>query len=60
MTSKITNIKKLAYLGAAISEGQLVRGVEEGPNLLRHAGLFQALNKNYGVDVVDYGDIRLE
>lgn len=60
MTTKITNIKKLAYLGAAISEGQVVRGVEAGPNLFRHAGLFHMLNKNYGVDVVDYGDIKIE
>jgi arginase family enzyme len=60
MKTKITNIKKLAYLGAAISEGQAVRGVETGPNLLRGAGMFHMLNKNYGVDVVDYGDIKLE
>jgi len=60
MTTKFTNIRKLAYLGAAISEGQAVRGVETGPSLIRRAGLFQMLQKAHGVGVADYGDIQLE
>jgi hypothetical protein len=60
MTSKTTILKKLAYLGAAISEGQPIRGVEIGPSLIRNSGVFNLLKNNYGVDVVDYGDIKRE
>ena len=35
MSSRQTVIKKLAYLGAAIREGQPIGGVEKGPQLVR-------------------------
>ena len=35
MASRQTIVKKLAYLGAAISEGQPIGGVEKGPRLIR-------------------------
>lgn len=60
MSAKQTTLKKLAYLGAAICEGQPITGVEKGPTLIRQAGTFSMLQKNYGVSVKDYGDIKLE
>ena len=43
MTNRTTVIKKLAYLGAAISEGQPIGGVEKGPQLIRQSGAFKML-----------------
>ena len=60
MSAKKTTLKKLAYLGAAINEGQPLTGVQKGPDLIRQAGTFRMLQKNYGVQVVDYGNIQIE
>lgn len=35
MSARKTIVKNLAYLGAAISEGQPIGGVEKGPKLIR-------------------------
>lgn len=51
--------RTLAFLGAAIREGQLAFGVEKGPMHLRNAGLFTYLNKKHNVQTVDYGDISI-
>ena len=59
MTTRQTIVKKLAYLGAAISEGQPIGGVEKGPRLIRESGAFNMIKQNYGAEVVDYGDIKL-
>ena len=60
MTSRQTLVKKLAYLGAAISEGQPIGGVEKGPQLIRQSGAFNMIKNNFGAQVVDYGDIKVE
>jgi arginase family enzyme len=60
MASRQTLVKRLAYLGAAIREGQPIGGVEKGPELIRQSGLFSMLRKNYGAEVIDYGDVKLE
>lgn len=60
MASRQTIIKKLAYLGAAISEGQPIGGVEKGPELIRQSGAFNMIKNNFGAQVVDYGDIKVE
>lgn len=57
MSVKQTVLKTLGFLGAAINQGQLVKGVEKGPSLIRNSGVFNLLNKNYGVSIKDYGDI---
>lgn len=59
MTNRQTIVKKLAYLGAAISEGQPIGGVEKGPKLIRESGAFNMLKNNFGAQVVDYGDIKV-
>ena len=59
MSSRQTIVKKLAYLGAAVAEGQLAKGVERGPDSLRQSGVFNMINKNFGGNVVDYGDIKI-
>lgn len=35
-----TVLKTLLYIGAAIKEGQPHKGVERGPDLIRHSGVF--------------------
>lgn len=45
MKIKKTLAKSLSFLGAAISEGQPVKGVETGPQLIRQSGLFDLLKK---------------
>lgn len=51
----------MAYLGAAISEGQPKRGVERAPDEYRRAGLFEGLKKKFPVKkITDYGNITLE
>ena len=47
MTHRQTIVKKLAYLGAAISEGQPIGGVEKGPRLIRESGAFNMIKQNY-------------
>jgi arginase family enzyme len=59
MKIKQTTARSLAFLGAAINQGQTVKGVEHGPSLFRQAGLFQHLQNNFNVDVKDYGDVSL-
>jgi arginase family enzyme len=62
MTSvKKTVVNSMAYLGAAISEGQPKRGVERAPDEYRRAGLFEGLKKKFPVKkITDYGNITLE
>lgn len=48
MSVRQTIVKKLAYLGAAIREGQPIGGVEKGPKLIRESGVFKMMQKNYG------------
>lgn len=59
MQTRTTIIKKLAFLGAAVCEGQPITGVEKAPQLLRDVNTFQHLQKNYDTSIVDYGDISL-
>jgi arginase family enzyme len=59
MKIKQTTARSLAFLGAAINQGQSVKGVERGPSLFREAGLFRHLENNYNIKVQDYGDISL-
>lgn len=49
--------KAVSYIGAAIREGQDLVGVEEAPDALRKAGLFEALRKKFEVEINDYGNI---
>ncbi|KAK2510149.1 hypothetical protein MC885_003541, partial [Smutsia gigantea] len=53
MSSKSTSI---GVIGAPFSKGQPRGGVEEGPTVLRKAGLLQKL-KEQEYDVKDYGDL---
>ena len=56
-----TVLKKLSYIGAAIHQGQPIKGVAKGPQVLRHSGLFEILKNVYGVDEIkDFGDISFE
>lgn len=57
MKVRQTAARSLSFLGAALSEGQPVRGVERSPNIFRDAGLFDFLRSNYGVQVRDYGNV---
>jgi hypothetical protein len=50
-------INKLAYLGASFTSGQPIKGVHLGPMAIRNSGAFRAFKENYGVNVIDYGDI---
>lgn len=59
-TPKKTIVNTMAYLGAAISEGQPKRGVERAPDEFRRAGLFDGLKKKYPINKInDYGNITL-
>ena len=58
MSIKQTVINKLAFLGAAICEGQPIKGVEKAPTLIRESGAFSMIKNLYGADVVDYGDVK--
>ena len=44
-----TILKRLSYLGAAIHHGQPHRGVELGPDIIRHSGVFETLKKIHGI-----------
>jgi hypothetical protein len=57
MSIKQTTLKTLGFLGAAIHQGQQVRGAELGPSLIRGSGVFNLLQANYGVGVKDLGDV---
>ncbi len=35
-----TVLKSLSYLGAAIREGQPLKGVKKGPDVVRQSGVF--------------------
>ncbi|XP_006885087.1 PREDICTED: arginase-1 [Elephantulus edwardii] len=54
MSAKSINI---GLVGAPFSKGQPRGGVEEGPTVLRKAGLVEKL-KDQGCDVKDYGDLH--
>lgn len=54
---KQTQAKKLLFVGGAIWEGQNIKGVEQTPDLLRQANLFQSLREKYSVDCIDLGNI---
>lgn len=59
-TAKKTIVNTMAYLGAAISEGQPKRGVERAPDEYRRVGLFDGLRKKYPINKInDYGNISL-
>jgi arginase len=60
MSVNQTVIKRLAYLGAAIHEGGIVKGVENGPRYIRESGVFDRIKKMYEAEVVDYGDVKAE
>lgn len=51
-------ISKLGFLGACFSGGQPIKGVELGPKAIRESGVFKALEANYGVKTIDYGDVN--
>jgi len=59
MKIKRTTAKTLSFLGAALSEGQLVKGVEKAPDIIRRSGIFNLLRNNYDVGVQDYGNITI-
>ncbi|XP_049756866.1 arginase-1 isoform X3 [Elephas maximus indicus] len=48
--------KSIGIIGAPFSKGQPLGGVEEGPTVLRKAGLLEKL-KEQEYDVKDYGDL---
>ncbi len=59
-TTKKTIVNTMAYLGAAISEGQPKKGVERAPDEYRRAGLFEGLKKKFPIQKInDYGNISL-
>lgn len=57
---KVTTSKSITYFGAAVHEGQSIKGVEKIPQILRDAGLFDSLKKKFNVDVNDIGDVSIE
>lgn len=60
MSNKKTVIKTMAYLGAAISQGQTHNGVAIAPDAYRKAELFQGLKTKFGLKKVnDYGNISI-
>lgn len=57
---KATTSKSITYLGAAVHEGQSIKGVEKTPQILRDAGLFDSLKQKFNVDVNDIGDVSIQ
>ena len=57
---KVTTSKNLTFLGAAVHEGQSIKGVEKTPQILRDSGLFDSLKKKFDVEINDIGDISIE
>ena len=45
-----TIIKKLSYIGAALNEGQIKKGVSKGPDSIRNTGIFRHLQEIYGLN----------
>lgn len=60
MGKKATTSKSVTYLGAAVHEGQSIKGVEKTPKIFRDAGLFDSLKKKFNVDVNDIGDVSIQ
>lgn len=52
------SINKLSFLGACFTSGQPIKGVQMGPSAIRNSGAFRAFDKNYGVKVIDHGDVQ--
>lgn len=56
-----TVLKTLSYVGAAINEGQPLKGVKKGPDVIRESGLFETLKKIYQVpNIKDYGNVSID
>ena len=56
-----TILKTLSYVGAAINEGQPLKGVKKGPDVIRESGLFETLKNIYHVpNIKDYGNISID
>ena len=56
-----TVLNSLSYLGAAIREGQPLKGVKKGPDVIRNSGVFETLRKIHKInDIRDYGNISYE
>jgi arginase family enzyme len=61
MKIKKTTASTLSFIGAAINQGQKVKGVEKGPDLIRNSGLFTALKMKHNVKIIkDYGNINMD
>jgi hypothetical protein len=54
---KKTISKNINFIGAAIHQGQSIKGVENAPDMIRRSGLFKSLTKKYGAEVADFGII---
>lgn len=52
-----TAIKKLKFLGAAIADGQALKGVEKGPSLIRNSKVLDMIRRTENIDVTDLGDV---
>ena len=59
MKGRQTIIKNLAYLGAAMSEGQGITGTEKAPQVIRESGVFDVLKNIFNVNVNDFGDVSV-
>ena len=57
LKNKATTAQKMLFLGGAIWEGQDIRGVENTPDILREAKLLPILEKKFGVECVDLGNV---
>jgi arginase family enzyme len=56
-----TIVKSLSFIGAAISEGQSLAGVKQGPDIVRKSGVFETLKHIYNLtDIRDYGNISVD
>ena len=52
-----TAIKKLKFLGAAIADGQALKGVEKGPSLIRNSRVLDMIRRTEKIEVTDLGDV---
>ena len=48
----------VSYIGAAVSSGQGLDGVQNGSNAIRNSGVFNLLKNKYQVKIKDHGDIH--
>lgn len=56
-----TILKTLSYVGAAINQGQPLKGVKKGPDIIRETGIFQTLKNVYKIkEIKDYGNINID